>query len=762
MKSIKEKIYCSLDIETSDFDPSIGDLLELGMSFFVFENGKIKILQDWQSTFKPAKEVPPRILALTGITQEELDASVLFSEKREEVQRLVQDVVIVGHNINFDTKFLEAFGIKFSGKWIDTLDLAQVLLPTHTSYNLEAMMNFCEVEHKDAHRALADAKAAIVVLERLLQHHASFESELNAQLQKILDSKETKELAQILSYALEAKPLQAKKEEAHLLQSPEVANALRQPNAIICFPLGYDHHSYVYGALKKIRTKTLLVLPSKKAVYQLWQQGLAYPIFDNRDLFNPENFEKNLKKAASFEQRLFFAKICVWQRTNWQASVISDINFSFYGAPFRSLISYKPKQELKWNIDVKQKIIAVDYVDFINMNLGKALSGRKVVILDLNNFEQALTYVTSCKVSWNDFIYSLKQVYDPYTKFGKKEFAELVEQAYAQVDLFFGLAMLHWKRIDNVSPNITVNNTVLANSSYEIIKSAALNLCDKISEINEQLNSERLAEHVSHLRKFFSAGADEVRWAEIGENRLAFMSSPISLEKISAEKLGAFPNITFTASLGSDSLIKYFVHRLNLKHFSLQVVGQQELRPKFEVIIAKQSYETKDILNLLGNSNYPTALLLPNVQSLKNFYETNFKSLQERFKVCAQSYSGGTTKLLENFGINENSLLIATDTFLLKQYGRRLKVKTLILTRLPFEQFTHPLFAAQAQNYDNQFLDFNIPRALYNFHSLIKFFYGPELEKVYILDPKIHKEYGKYFVEYLKSLPFVELVGGNY
>ena len=34
-----------------------------------------------------------------------------------------------------------------------------------------------------------------------------------------------------------------------------------------------------------------------------------------------------------------------------------------------------------------------------------------------------------------------------------------------------------------------------------------------------------------------------------------------------------------------------------------------------------------------------------------------------------------------------------------KALKQHLKVKTLILTRLPFEQFNHPLFAAQAEKY---------------------------------------------------------------
>src|SRR3989344_8318620 len=167
---IKQTIYCSLDIETSEFDPSVGEILEIGMVFFHLRKDRVEIVKEYDAVFKPAKQVAPRILALTGITEEELVNARPFAEYSKEIQELVKDCVIVGHNIDFDTKFLEAFGIKFSGRKIDTINLAQIFLPTFPSYNLEGLMNFLEVEHKNAHRALADAKASLIVMEKLLSY----------------------------------------------------------------------------------------------------------------------------------------------------------------------------------------------------------------------------------------------------------------------------------------------------------------------------------------------------------------------------------------------------------------------------------------------------------------------------------------------------------------------------------------------------------------------------------------------------------------
>jgi DNA polymerase III epsilon subunit-like protein len=753
----KKTLYCSLDIETSDFDPATGEILELGMVFFEVEEKQLKVLSEWQSTFKPSKPVPPRILALTGITEEELVDAPQLKDKHKEIQELVKDCVIVGHNIVFDIKFMESFGIKFSGDKIDTLDLAQMFLPTNPSYNLEALMNLLEVSHKDAHRALADAKAAMIVVEKLLQFYSSYSEKLKAQLLKLFSVKDFPYINHLLSTNFENNIIVAKPKIIDTFTSKEISESIKDNNKVITFPLGFDYHNYVYGGLQKGREKVLLVVNNKTTVYQLWKQKLAYPIFDNKEVFDNEAFGKALKGDLTPEQRFFFAKILVWKFTNWQAEVLCDLNFSFFGNQYKYLINSASKKELVWPFDKTQKIVVVDYNDFINFELEKEFSERKIIILDLNSFEKALTEISSKKVSWNDFIYCLKQVYDPVTKNGKKALEEVVSEGLAQVDLFFGLASINWKKIDGSVSQLLVSEKIQKSQEFAKINSAAQSFVEKMTKINKKLDSDRIGDYLNYLSYFFVEDQNQIKWIEISEGRLLFALSPLSLENLAAKKLLPYKKMLFTASLGSESLIKYFTRRLNLQDFGIRNVGQQELRKKFTVIIPKEVYDSAKVLKLVQTVSAPAALLLPNSSGLKAFYEANFKLLGEKYKVAAQSYSGGTNKLLDNFSINDNALLLATDYFILKQNNRRLRVKELILTRIPFEQFNHPLFAAQAERYPNQFIDFNVPRALYNFHSIIRFFYSQDLEKIYILDQKIHKEYGKFFIDYLQSLPFVEI-----
>jgi DNA polymerase III epsilon subunit-like protein len=751
-----KQVYCSLDIETSDFDPANGEVLEVGLVFFEYDRGKIKITGEWESTFKPSKEVSPRILALTGITMEELDASPLFRDKAEELQGLVKDCIIVGHNISFDTKFLEGFGITFSGRSIDTLHLAQMFLPTNTSYNLEAMMDFFNVDHKNAHRALADAKASLVVMERMLQYYSSFGDETRKSLVQLFETGKHTDISEILSWKLKPIKIKSAQPKVEVVESSSVTDSLKENRMIATFPLGFNHHSYVLGSLQKSKEKYLLVVPNKKMLYELWRQDLVYPLFSNKDVFNPEAFNNVFKDAHSLDERIFFAKVLVWQATNWQSKSVVDINNN-YGYALMQQIVYPQSGQQAWPLETDSKIVAVDYSDFVNLDLVKKYSKRKVVILDLNNFEQGLTLLTSAKVSWNDFQFALKQLLESATYAENAEGIKAAEQALSDVDLFFALVSMNIPKMAEIAANLYVNEEVENSHAYQTIRKASEGLREKLKVANAILNSERIQRYIEHLEIFFKSDPEKVHWFEAYESRISLFSSPLTLNKIAEEKLKPFSKIVFTASLGSDSLVKYFVSRLNLEDFPIVPIGQQELAKKIEVYLMPGYQDKSKLLELVRSLQSPAALVVANQTTLRDFYEDNFKNLQDQFKVLAQGYSGGANKLIQNFNIHDNGLLIATDNFILKQSGKKLEVKNLILGRIPFELFTHPLFAAQAKTYSNEFIDHTIPRALYNFHSLIRFFYSDKLEKIYILDSKIKKDYGSYFIEYLRSLPFVEI-----
>ena len=161
----------------------------------------------------------------------------------------------------------------------------------------------------------------------------------------------------------------------------------------------------------------------------------------------------------------------------------------------------------------------------------------------------------------------------------------------------------------------------------------------------------------------------------------------------------------------------------------------------------------------------PAAVLFVGQAQVKEFYEQNYRQLKSFSSLLAQYSSGGSNKIFRNFSIHKDSLLLATDKFVLKHLSAqnpvepvgRLSVKTLILCRLPFEQFTHPYQEALGKTMTNAFTEYALPRALLNFHQILKFFYTPALEDVYIIDQKLGKPYAVVFRDYYKTLPGAKL-----
>ena len=116
--------------------------------------------------------IPPEVSALTGIT----DNMVRDAETAEkEIPRLLEfigDAPFAAHNAKFDYGMLTAeckrLGIEISMPVIDTLEFARRLYPDMRSHKLGAVCKHLGVSLKNAHRAVHDAHATALCLNRML------------------------------------------------------------------------------------------------------------------------------------------------------------------------------------------------------------------------------------------------------------------------------------------------------------------------------------------------------------------------------------------------------------------------------------------------------------------------------------------------------------------------------------------------------------------------------------------------------------------
>ncbi len=780
-----KKIYCSLDIETSGFDPLNNEILEVGFAFFEATERGLKVTEKWTQVFKPSKPVSSNILGLTGISQEELDAAPKFSEFRELLQAKLGDAIIVGHNIAFDIKFLESFGLKFSGGSIDTLDLVQWLLPTHHSYNLENLMHTFGIAHKEAHRALADSLAALKLLEKLLQTYFNFPRELKNKLRKVLNPANFiwKDLLNLnwpgaTANVAGGEPRQEKKNFSPIknIASKTVYN----------FGAGVN---YIHSVASALRTagKALLVLPKSQQVMDLLRKGeVDAAIFLPEWKFDEKKFAGMLRrKNLADEERKFALKILVWQQTNWQTESVLDLNLSFFGGQFKSLITGGEITNPR-----NSRLAACDLATFMSIAELKQQASRHVVICGMSEFESVVVANLGTKTSWGFVNYILKSYYNPELQTGDASYKEAVEETLAASDLFFGLTAALLQSDPSGFMYFKVSAQTENDDRYIKIKGAAGNFLQKLAAANSELRSRELGLFIENLQSFFSPEDNMVKWIELAENRCAFLSMPINIDQLIAKALAPYKAVSFADALGPDLLPGFFVKRLGLQSYKVESLAAGEAGEKSKKKTSSKGMQgdlfagikkalglepakttfhywpqapaasmLKDIVSKPGS--LPAAILFHSPLAVKEFYDSYYRDLKKYASLSAQVNAGGSNKLFRNFAINPNGLLLATDRMVLRHLSAQsavdpvssLKVKTLILCRLPFEQFTHPYQEAVSARLPNAFIDYALPKALLNFHKLIQFFYSPELRDVFVVDAKLAKDYAGAFKDYFRTVP---------
>ena len=101
------------------------------------------------------------IQGLTGITDEMLEGAPLPEEALPQVEAFLDQDLLLGHNVGFDTAFLYDSSQKYLGRplgnnSLDQLRLARKLLPQLPHHRLGDVAAALGVPYQGAHRALAD------------------------------------------------------------------------------------------------------------------------------------------------------------------------------------------------------------------------------------------------------------------------------------------------------------------------------------------------------------------------------------------------------------------------------------------------------------------------------------------------------------------------------------------------------------------------------------------------------------------------------
>ncbi len=173
----------AVDIETTGLDAVRNEIIEIGAVRF---NGR-RVSDEWSALIKPRRPIPQQITQLTGISNEMVAYAPALREVLGEFVDFVGDAPILGHNVGFDLAFLNQRGVLLENQPLDTYDLASVLLPSASRYNLGALGQAMGILLPATHRALDDARLTHAIFVNLYERVLALPIDLLAELVRLAD-----------------------------------------------------------------------------------------------------------------------------------------------------------------------------------------------------------------------------------------------------------------------------------------------------------------------------------------------------------------------------------------------------------------------------------------------------------------------------------------------------------------------------------------------------------------------------------------------
>ena len=151
-----DEIVC-FDIETTGLKVTQEAITEIGA--VRLRNGEI--VETFQTFVDPERRLTPEIIGLTGITDDMLRGAPKLKDALTAFLAFAGGAPLAAHNAEFDISFIRAgcrkCGIPFEPTYIDTLILAQNLLPGLGKYKLDIVAEHLQLPQFNHHRASDDA-----------------------------------------------------------------------------------------------------------------------------------------------------------------------------------------------------------------------------------------------------------------------------------------------------------------------------------------------------------------------------------------------------------------------------------------------------------------------------------------------------------------------------------------------------------------------------------------------------------------------------
>ncbi|OGI92423.1 hypothetical protein A2933_00480 [Candidatus Nomurabacteria bacterium RIFCSPLOWO2_01_FULL_46_18] len=173
---MKKHNLAFIDVEMTGLNPAKHEIIELGA---VITTPELEVLEEFDIKIKPEnlENADPVSLKVSNYNKDAWEKAVFLPEAIKILLEKVKDCIMVGHNVAFDSLFLETalakLGVVNTMHYhkLDTVSIAWAKL--HRSLDVEhfSLRELClrfGIENPKAHTALSDARATFLLYKHLM------------------------------------------------------------------------------------------------------------------------------------------------------------------------------------------------------------------------------------------------------------------------------------------------------------------------------------------------------------------------------------------------------------------------------------------------------------------------------------------------------------------------------------------------------------------------------------------------------------------
>lgn len=174
IKQLQDETFAVVDLETTGTQKQRNNhIIQFGCA--IIKN--LKVVKTYSLMINPHQPIPVTVQNLTGIHDADVATAPDFSHYGAQILDILAGTTFVAHNVNFDLPFLNEELVEhgfdpFTGRAIDTVELAKVAFPTLPSYRLSDLTHQLQIKHLAPHQADSDAYGTAILLIKIIRRLA--------------------------------------------------------------------------------------------------------------------------------------------------------------------------------------------------------------------------------------------------------------------------------------------------------------------------------------------------------------------------------------------------------------------------------------------------------------------------------------------------------------------------------------------------------------------------------------------------------------